>query len=143
MAEILHDFPIFASPARVFAAFSTPAGLDSWWTLRAKGVVQLDGTVELNFGPEYDWLARVTEYEDGRSIEYEITQAMPGWQGSRVGARFAPVPGGTEVRFYHRGWPEASDHFRVSSYCWAMYLRILKRHLEFGEVVPYADRLNV
>jgi hypothetical protein len=30
-----------------------------------------------------------------------------------------------------------------SSYCWAMYLRLLRRNVEAGEVVPYAQRLDV
>ena len=37
MPEILHDFPVFATPERVFAALSDPAGLDAWWSLRASG----------------------------------------------------------------------------------------------------------
>ena len=40
------------------------------------------------------------------------------------------------------GWLEANAHFRRSSYCWAMYLRLLQRYLEQGETVPYADRLG-
>jgi uncharacterized protein YndB with AHSA1/START domain len=38
---------------------------------------------------------------------------------------------------------KADAHYRVSCYCWAMYLRILKRYLEHGETVPYAKRLDV
>ena len=41
------------------------------------------------------------------------------------------------------GWPTPHEHCRISSFCWAMYLRILKRHLEFGENVPYVQRLDV
>jgi hypothetical protein len=43
----------------------------------------------------------------------------------------------------HRGWPDANDHYRTSCHCWAMYLRILRRHLEHGESVPYEKRLDV
>ncbi|MCH8956850.1 SRPBCC domain-containing protein, partial [candidate division KSB1 bacterium] len=38
---------------------------------------------------------------------------------------------------------EANEHYRVSCYCWAMYLRLLKRYVEHGETVPYEDRLDV
>ncbi len=48
-----------------------------------------------------------------------------------------------EVSFYHMGWPENNEHFRISCYCWAMYLRILKRYIEYGEKVPYKSRLSV
>jgi hypothetical protein len=54
-----------------------------------------------------------------------------------------PTKEGTQVRFAHTGWPEANEHYRISCYCWAMYLRVLKRHLEFGERVPYEKRLEV
>jgi hypothetical protein len=51
--------------------------------------------------------------------------------------------GKTAVNFYHTGWPQKNEHYKISSYCWAMYLRILKRHLEYGESVPYEKRLQV
>jgi hypothetical protein len=49
----------------------------------------------------------------------------------------------TWVDFYHSSWRHANDHYRTTSCCWAMYLRVLRRFLEHGERVPYADRLDV
>ena len=49
----------------------------------------------------------------------------------------------TLVSFHHLNWPEASDHYRTSCFCWAMYLRLLKRYVEVGEVVPYEQQLDV
>ncbi len=37
----------------------------------------------------------------------------------------------------------ADDHSRISSYCRAMYLRVLKHWIERGERVPYGRRLEV
>jgi len=143
VAEILHDFPVNVSPARVFEAFTTPAGLDTWWTLRSSGEPKLGGEYQLDFGPGYDWSARVTRCVPGREFELEFTRAMEDWVGSRVGVTLEAYAGGTRVHFHHRGWPETSEHFRISSYCWAMYLRVMKRNLEFGEIVPYESRLSV
>ena len=143
MAEILHDFPIKVSPVRVFEAFATPAGLERWWTLRSAGTPKLGGEYTLHFGPEHDWRARVTRCIPGKEFELELTRATDDWVGSRVGVRLEGTRQGTQVRFSHTGWTEPSEHFRISSYCWAMYLRVLKRGLEFGEAVPYKDRLNV
>jgi len=143
MPEILHDFPVNAAPSRVFDAFTTPVGLDSWWTLRSSGEPKLGNEYRLDFGPGYEWRARVARAVPGREFEFEFTRAMDDWVGSRVGVILEATKGGTQVRFYHRGWPETSDHFRTSSYCWAMYLRVMKRNLEFGEVVAYEDRLSV
>jgi hypothetical protein len=60
-----------------------------------------------------------------------------------VGFELEEAGGETQVRFHHLGWPAANDHYRISCYCWAMYLRILKRYLEYGELVPYEKRLEV
>jgi hypothetical protein len=54
------------------------------------------------------------------------------------------APGGTtHLRFGHLGWRGATAHYQTSAYCWAMYLRILKRYVEFGEHVSYDRRLAV
>ena len=143
MPDILHDFPISVPPARVFSAVSTPAGLDQWWTERSSGKPGLGADYELGFGPQYDWRAIVTRYDPEKEFELELTRADDEWRGSRVGFRLEPATGGTQVRFYHRGWPKETEHYRISCYCWAMYLRVLRRHLEFGEVVPYDQRLDV
>jgi hypothetical protein len=72
-----------------------------------------------------------------------MTRADDDWLGTRVGFRLEPRDGATWVHFYHTGWPTANEHHRISCHCWAMYLRLLRRHLEHGESVPYEDRLDV
>lgn len=142
MADILHRFPIRASADLVFAAFSSCEGLDAWWTLRSAGVPELGAVYVLDFGPGYEWRGTVTRCAPGRAFEWTMTGAMADWVGSRVGCVLTEEAGVTTVDFYHAGWAEATEHFRVSSYCWAMYLRLLRRYVEFGEVVPYATRLD-
>ena len=61
---------------------------------------------------------------------------------ARVGSALTPIDGGTHVRFWHEGWPEANAHDRTSSFCWAMYLRLLKKYVETDEVVAYERRLE-
>lgn len=142
MPDILHDFPIFAPVSQVFAAVSTPAGLDQWWTLTSSGAARKDNTFELSFGPEFDWRARVSRCETDKCFELEMTDASADWMGTRVSFDLEPMDGGTHVHFAHRGWPGESQHYRTSSYCWAMYLRLLGRAVERGEVVPYDARLS-
>ncbi len=143
MADIYHDFPIKADPARVFEAVATSAGLDHWWTKRSRGQPAVGSEYELDFGPAHQWRARVSRCDPGRAFELEMTTAHPDWTGSRVGFELEPTAHGTQVHFRHVGWPEPNEHYRVSTYCWAMYLRVLKRHLEFGENVEYERRLEV
>ena len=143
MPDIFHDFPIAASAARVFDGISTPAGLDEWWTRRSAGKPEPGAEYMLEFGSEYDWRARVARVQPQRSFELEITRADGDWNGTRVGFELAQKGAATQVCFHHTGWPRDNEHYRISCYCWAMYLRILRRHLEHGERVPYEQRLLV
>jgi len=143
MADIFHDLPIRASANDVFDMASKPPRLDEWWTLTSRGTPELGATYRLFFGEEYDWRARVTACEPGKRFELELTDAMPDWIGTRVSFELEPNGDTTMLRFAHTGWPSATPHYRTSNCCWAMYLRILRRHLEHGERVPYDRRLDV
>jgi uncharacterized protein YndB with AHSA1/START domain len=145
VADILHDLPLAVSPARVFEAVSAPAGLDRWWSLHATGRPERGATYTLDFGPgASDWRARVTACAPSRTFELEVVDAMPDWVGTRVCFELEPsAAASTQLRFAHLGWPGVTTHYRVSSYRWAMYLRLLRRNVETGEVVPYPQRLDV
>lgn len=142
MADIYHDFQIKAPLNRVYDAVSTSHGLDEWWTKRSSGEPIEGAEFELWFGPEYDWRARVTRFVSPSEFELQMTKADPDWLGTLVGFRLEDRAGATQVRFYQTGWPAPNEHWRVSCYCWAMYLRILRRHLEHGDKVPYEKRLD-
>jgi len=142
MADIFHHFPINASAQQVFQAVSTPAGLDTWWTERSAGRPEEGAAYQLWFGPEYDWRAVVSCCVPNREFELELTSAQVDWRGTRVGFLLDEREGVTQVRFHHTGWPESNEHYRISCFCWAMYLRLLRRYVEYGEVVRYANRLD-
>ena len=137
MVEIRHRFPIRAPMDRVYLAVTTPAGLNAWWTLTASGSAVVGTEYEFGFGPGFGWRAVVVQC-DGRTVEWEFTVASDDWVGTRVGFTLE----GAEVDFWHTGWAEATPHFRGTSYCWAMYLRLLKRWVEHGEAIPYEQRLE-
>jgi len=155
MPDIHHQFPVFAPASEVFDAVASPKGLDAWWTLSSKGEPAEGHVYELFFGEGYNWRGRVTECVPNKAFELEIFDSMPDWEGSRV--RFelteevrepaepslsASSAARTEVRFSHAGWQEEDDHYRISSFCWAMYLRLMKKYVEDGTVVDYAKRLD-
>ncbi len=54
----------------------------------------------------------------------------------------SPFAAKTLVRFSHTGWPEDNDHYRISSFCWAMYLRLMKKYVEEGTIVEFRKRLD-
>jgi len=142
MPDILHDFQIEASARSVFDAVSTADGISAWWSLSTVGTPAAGARYELDFGPGYQWEALVTVCEPGRAFELDLTKADTDWLGTRVGFELKEDGARTNVRFHHTGWRSVGEHYRVSCYCWAMYLRILKRFVEHGEFVAYEDRLR-
>jgi uncharacterized protein YndB with AHSA1/START domain len=142
MADIHHTFEIFAPIRKVFDCLSTPQGLDEWWTKTSGGSPEAGNTYQLNFGPGYKWKARVTACKAPEHFELQMTEADKDWLNTKVGCRLDEKNDRTLVEFYHTGWPKGNDHWRISNYCWAMYLRIMKRYLEHGETVPYEKRLQ-
>ena len=142
MADIFQHFPIKASARSVFESVSTPAGLDAWWTKTSSGEPRLGAEYDLGFGLGYDWRARVSRVVPDQDFELEIVSADEDWQGTRIGFQLEEIDGVTQARFHHTGWPESNEHYRVSCYCWSMYLRLLKRYVERAEVVPYEGRLD-
>ena len=143
MPDIFHDFPITAPRAQVFEAVSSPQGLDSWWTKSSAGEPRDGADYDLGFGPQYAWRARVTRVVEDSEFELQLVEADGDWTGTRVGFDLQGDGDTTQVRFHHTGWPSLNEHYRISCYCWAMYLRILRRFLEHGETVPYENRLEV
>ena len=143
MADIFHYFPINAPIDKVFDTISTPIGLDKWWTKTSKGKVEIGETFHFHFEPDYNWTAIVSKCIPEKEFEWTMQNSDEDWKGSKVGFRLTDKNNVTEVQFYHIGWKEDNEHLRISNFCWAMYLRILKRNLEYGEFVQYADRLNV
>ena len=142
MPDIFHQFPINAPANKVFDAISTPEGLDAWWTLSSKGEPVAGTDYELFFGEGYDWRGRVTKSVSGKEFELEIHHSMEDWDSTRVGFELTQKDDKTEVRFSHTGWPQGNDHYHISNFCWAMYLRLMKKYVEDGDVVPYPDRLE-
>lgn len=142
MADIYHQLPIKASRQKVFQMVSTPGGLAVWWTKRCAGNPVEGAEYELWFGPDYDWRAIVVRCIPDSEFELVMTRSDDDWDGTRVSFMLEERGGVTQLRFSHTGWPELNEHFRVSSCCWASYLRILRRYLEYGEVVSYEDRLD-
>ena len=140
MPDIYQDFLIHAPVSKVFHGISTPEGLDAWWT---KGSSKRGDEFDLDFGPAHHWRAKVSRSVADREFEIEITSADDDWTGTRIGFVLEANKGDTQARFHHTGWPTSNDHYRISCYCWAMYLRLLKRNVERGEVVPYEQRLEV
>lgn len=143
MEDIAFQLSINAEISEVFDCVSRPDCLNQWWTRDCQGIPALDETYTLDFGPGYIWKGKVTIYEPPERFELSIVDAHEDWLSSIVSMDLFSKEGSTSVKFTHKGWKERNEHFNISSYCWPMYFRILKRYLEYGETVPYEQRLEV
>jgi len=142
MPDIVQELTVKAPRHKVFQAISTPTGLDAWWTLTCAGTPAEGEVYELGFGPGYDWRAVVNLCIPDAEFELEITDADKDWEDTLVRFALEEKDGVTTVHFHHTAWPESNQHYQISCYCWSMYLRLLKRYVERGEIVPYDDRLK-
>lgn len=141
--DIIHEFEINANIEDVFKIISTPKGIQKWWSMESFGTPELNEEYILKFGVGYEWRANVTTYLEYSEFELTIINAVSDWNNTKIHFLLFEVDSKTRVRFSHKNWPEINEHYRVSCYCWAMYLRLLKRNVEHGEFVDYEDRLNV
>ncbi len=131
MHSIYHDTDIKASASTIFEAISSASGLESWWTKKSESNPVLGGTYRFYFDPEYDWYAKVIQIQTDKSIVYEMTASTDDWLGTRLNFELISIDDTMiRLRFEHLGWRELSDHFRRSSYCWALYLKGLKDYCE-------------
>jgi len=140
MFDIHHNFIVEACSQKVFEAFCTPQGLDSWWTLQSAGRPETGNIYTFYFGPEYDWRAEVIHLVPGHELTWKMVETMDDWIGTEVGFKLIEKERNTHVHFFHLGWAEASEHFGITNYCWGQLLHGLKKYIEEGIIIPYAHR---
>ena len=140
MADILHQFIVRAPATRVYNAFSRPEDLINWWPAESTGKAAEGEIYTLQFGPQYDWRAKVIRAVPGKAFTWKMVHAMDDWMGTEVGIRLTEDKDITIVDFFHTGWPAANDHFRISNYCWGYLLAGMKKYIEEGVVIPFERR---
>lgn len=138
--NIYHDLVIQASPATVFSAISDPGQLIHWWPLRCSGTPQLGAVYNFYFGSEYNWYGKVQHSIPNKAFHIKMTEADTDWNPTSFGFDLEPQSQGTLVKFQHINWPEVNEHFRRSSFCWAMLLNGLKEYVESGRIIPFEQR---
>lgn len=141
MADILHQLIIQVKPETVYSAITSPPDINNWWTLRCSGNPKPGALYELYFSEEYDWTARVKNCVPNQSISWEMERTMNDWQPTIFGFELTSHnENQCKVRFFHKNWDKVTDHYEISSYCWAILLNGLKNYLEKGIIVPFEER---
>ena len=137
---IYHNLWIDARPDAVFRAVSLPEELVNWWPKICEGTPAAGGAYHFYFSDEYDWYGRVLEYTEPERFSIAMTQADEDWSPTCFGFELLPSGTGTEVHFFHEGWPACNAHYKRSNYCWAILLLGLKNYVEQGIILPFEER---
>ncbi len=87
-----------------------------------------------------NWYGVVTEVKENESFYIRMTNSDKDWDGTTFGFTLEEIEQGVYVRFSHTNWSTDNDHFKFSSFCWAMLLNGLKNYLEKGIVIPFEER---
>lgn len=139
--EIVHHFRIAAPAQKITEAILSKEGLNAWWTEDAEVEPHLDGKYVFYFAEHsIQWEAQLSKYSPGKMIEWTFTKADEDWTGTKVLFELKDSGDLFHIHFSHTGWKAANEHMYITNYCWALYLRLLKRYVERGEIVPYSER---
>jgi uncharacterized protein YndB with AHSA1/START domain len=137
---IYHDLQIKAPTQSVFDAVTLPEHLVNWWPFKCSGEPNVGTEYNFFFGPEYDWKGKVVQCETGTSFYIKMTKSDLDWNPTSFGFDLKENDKGTYLSFWHKDWPECNQHFKFSSFCWAMLLNGLKDYLEKGVIIPFEER---
>ncbi|NNE32834.1 MAG: SRPBCC domain-containing protein [Winogradskyella sp.] len=137
---IYFNFIINSDKSSLYDAVTKPEHLVKWWPLKCTGTPKEGEIYNFNFTDKYDWLAKVVSCEKDDHIHFKMTRSDPDWDPTTFGFKLKEKENGTCLNFFHKDWPECNNHFKHSSFCWAMLLKGLKAYLETGKVIPFEDR---
>jgi uncharacterized protein YndB with AHSA1/START domain len=85
MADIERQFPIARDVQTVFAAMTTPAGLNAWWTQGCEGAPSIGAWYAFDFGLNAPCAGVVSKCEAPHAFEWTMEASDVDWRGSRVG----------------------------------------------------------
>ncbi|SHF09037.1 SRPBCC family protein [Chryseobacterium sp. OV279] len=140
--SILHNLEVDATLENVFQMVSVPEFLNEWWTHYCQGTPGPDSEYTFEFSETDILKGKVSKFSPPHKIEFLITDGDQDWIGTNVGFVLKETGKGTRISFHHTGWKDTHEHFRQSSFCWAIYLRILRKFVEDGLHVPYSERYH-
>ena len=131
MYHIHHDIEIHGFRDELFDAVTKPELLDKWWTVKAEGHSEVNAEYRFYFSDEYDWKAKILEVHPPDSVSYLMTKADNDWTNTILSFEIIEIDHLRQnLRFEHRNWSSVNDHFRKTSYCWALYLNEIKKMVE-------------
>ena len=138
MAELKHQIPIKTTPAKVFAALATQAGLRGWWTAETNAEERVGGKAEFGFDRRgMVFRMRIEELAPGKRVVWSCSGDHPEWAGTTLTWDIAAENGSTVLRFTHGGWKSVTDFCAACNSTWGELMYRLKDFLEGKKPGPH------
>jgi uncharacterized protein YndB with AHSA1/START domain len=131
MADLKHQIPIDATPAKVFAALATQAGLRGWWTADASADEKAGGKAAFGFDKrKLVFQMKIEKLEPGEGVVWTCHGDHPEWAGTTLTWKIARENGATTLRLSHSGWKSVSEFCATCNSTWGELMFRLKDYLE-------------
>jgi len=138
MAEMKHQIPIKAAPAKVYAALATQAGLRGWWTADSTTAEKIGGNAEFGFDKRgMIFHMKIEELDPATLVVWSCHGDHPEWNGTRLTWKLSPQNGGTVVRFSHSNWKDASEFYDTCNSTWGELMHRLRDYAEGKNPGPH------
>ena len=140
MDTILHVFDVARSPAEVFSAIATEAGLASWWTTKVEADESVGGEIRFTFVPGgFNPRMRIDALDAPSVAAWTCVGDAEGWLGASIRFELRDHEAGTRVTFRQgSGEPLDDEAFGVFNFNWGYYLESLRTYCESGHGKPFS-----
>jgi uncharacterized protein YndB with AHSA1/START domain len=138
MAELKHQIPINAAPAKVYAALATSAGLRGWWTADAKADEKAGGQAEFGFDKrQMVFRMTIDTLTSNRQVVWQCHGDHPEWNGTTLSWDIEREDGATVLRFTHGGWKSVTDFCASCNSTWGELMHRLRDYAEGKNPGPH------
>lgn len=143
MNAITQTIQTTATPAAVYAALTTPEGIQGWWSTRSTVGAAVGETHQMTFdkdGRTVVMTFEITALEADRLVEWRcIDNGNPLWIGSTLRFEVHPEGKTTTLHFRQDGFTmESAALHTMTAQGWGYFVGdSLKRYLETGEGGPW------
>lgn len=137
---------IKANPAKVYAALTTPQGLQGWWTEDCEVATEVGGIIHFHFGDTHKDM-RIEQLEPNREVRWLCTMAHINheklahkneWEGTQLAFHLTPEgTNATRLAFEHIGLVPSFECYELCSSCWPYFLSSLQQCVETGRGTPF------
>jgi uncharacterized protein YndB with AHSA1/START domain len=138
MKQIIHASLIHTTPATVYQALTTAAGLRQWWSTRVEADERQGGVIRFTFSGDFNPQMQQRRLDPDRRVEWACVAGHENWRDNSFTFALEERKGDTLLMFSQDYARELSDEvYGTYNFNWGYYLNSLKQLCEKGVGVPF------